>query len=87
MQPSIESVTVPTNNLLLKITIPRRRKKMSRQSGNDCNRPNARARNESLLDKIRASKGHYTIEAVGTIDKTVRFRGIVNLLQYFKQAD
>lgn len=70
MQPPIESRTVPTNNILLKITIPKRRKRRRNPD-----------RNESSLNlpaKLRASKGNYKIEAVGMIERTVRFRDIAN---------
>lgn len=72
MQPPIESRSVPTNNLLLKITIPRRRKK--RRTGDD-ETPGADAAPKTLREKLKASKGNYKVEAVGMIDKTVRFRG------------
>ena len=79
MQPPIESRTVPTNNLLLKITIPRRRKKR-RKTGEDGASTTDRSRgdddpNATVLDKLKASKGKYKVEVVGMIDRTVRFRG------------
>jgi general transcription factor 3C polypeptide 5 (transcription factor C subunit 1) len=77
MQAPIESRSVPTNNLLLKITIPKRRKKRRLGDRTETRHEdsNASTKQETLLDKLKASKGNYKVEAVGMIDKTVRFRG------------
>ena len=76
MQRPIESRSVPTNNILLKITIPRRRRKR-RLEGERASRPEDALgpTHESLPDKLKASNGNYKVEAIGRIDKTVRFRG------------
>ncbi|KAI5854325.1 RNA polymerase III transcription factor IIIC subunit-domain-containing protein [Tricharina praecox] len=67
MQPPIESRTVPTNNLLLKITIPRRKKRRGTKDGE-----------MTLPEKLRAAKGNYKVEAIGRIEKTVRFRDMAS---------
>ena len=77
MQRPIESRSVPTNNILLKITIPRRRRKR-RPEGERASRSEdapVGPKHESLPDKLKASNGNYKVEAIGRIDKTVRFRG------------
>lgn len=76
MQRPIESRSVPTNNILLKITIPRRRRKR-RPEGEGATRSEDAVgpKYESLPDKLKASNGNYKVEAIGRIDKTVRFRG------------
>ncbi|KAL7273084.1 tau 95 subunit of transcription factor TFIIIC [Rhizina undulata] len=94
MQPPIQSRTVPTNNILLKVTIPKRRKKKkpgniedtanTSINGQPAGRqgPEPKEQNEqeqqTLLDKLRVSKGKYEIEAVGMIERTVRFRDMAN---------
>lgn len=71
MQPPIQSRTVPSSSVLLKITVPRRRRKKERtEEGMERGR-----REQTLLDKLRASKGKYKVETVGIIERTVRFRG------------
>lgn len=77
MQPPIQSRTVPSSSVLLKITIPRRRRKKPRaeegeKEGVDAGR---RERDHTLLEKLRTSKGKYKVETVGMIERTVRFRG------------
>jgi general transcription factor 3C polypeptide 5 (transcription factor C subunit 1) len=80
MQPPIESRSVPTNNVLLKVTVPKRRKKIRRtgDEGETTSKEEAKAAwaRKSLPEKLKASKGKYKVEAVGMIDKTVRFRGL-----------
>ncbi|PUU75057.1 RNA polymerase III transcription factor IIIC subunit-domain-containing protein [Tuber borchii] len=74
MQPPIQSKTVATNNILLKIRIPKRK----RTSGEG---PDER----SVLEKLRDARGEYTVEAVGVIARTVRFRDMANY--QFNTAD
>jgi general transcription factor 3C polypeptide 5 (transcription factor C subunit 1) len=84
MQPPIESRTVNTNNVLLKITIPRRRKKKIRNAssnGSDSSGNTTDWDQKTVLDKLRASKGNFKIEAVGMIERTVRFRGTICYLE------
>lgn len=76
MQPPIGSRTVATNNILLRVTVKRRRKRRRDVEGNVIREPEER-KNESLIDKIQASKGDYSIEALGRVDKTIRFRGML----------
>lgn len=80
MQPPIESRTVPTNNLLLKITIPKRRKKKKRTEDGVCeadpaDSASAPSTEMTVTEKLRAAKGNYKVEVIGRIEKTVRFRG------------
>ncbi|CCX09210.1 RNA polymerase III transcription factor IIIC subunit-domain-containing protein [Pyronema domesticum] len=78
MQAPIESRSVPTKNLLLKITIPkRRRKRKSGESGASTTKPEE-PKYDSLLERIQASNDNYKVEAIGMIDKTVRFRDMAN---------
>lgn len=71
MQPPIQSRTVPSSSVLLKITVPRRRRKKAwTGEGVDPGR-----REQTLLEKLRASKGKYKVGTVGMIERTVRFRG------------
>lgn len=86
MQAPIESRSVPTKNLLLKITIPkRRRKRKSGESGTSTTKPEE-PQYDSLLERIQASNGNYKVEAVGMIDKTVRFRGLSGFGFYKKSS-
>lgn len=76
MQPPIQSRTVPSSSVLLKITVPRRRRKKERtEKGVEQGR-----REQTLLDKLRVSKGKYKVETVGIIERTVRFRGFFPFL-------
>lgn len=71
MQPPIQSRTVPSSSILLKVTVPRRRRKnVQTEEGVEPKR-----REQTLLGKLRASKGKYKVETVGMIERTVRFRG------------
>ena len=79
-QPPIESRSVPTNNLLLKITIPRRRRKKRRaeDGADEANRADGASsspKEMTLPEKLKAAKGNYKVEAIGRVEKTVRFRG------------
>jgi len=74
MHPPIQSKTVGTNNILLKIRIP----KHKRTSGEG---PDER----SVLEKLRDAGGEHTVEAVGVIARTVRFRDMANY--QFNTAD
>ena len=79
MQPPIQSRTVATNNILLRVTVKRRRKRRRDAEGNIIREPEER-KNESLIEKIQASKGNYSIEALGRVDKTIRFRGMLPVI-------
>lgn len=88
MQPPIESRTVPTNNLLLKITIPKRRKKKQRTGDGVCeaewaDSASAPSEEMTVSEKLRAAKGNYKVEVIGRIEKTVRFRGCSYVLYSF----
>ncbi|PWW72505.1 hypothetical protein C7212DRAFT_226827 [Tuber magnatum] len=74
MQPPIQSKIVETNNILLKIRIPKRKRA-----------PGEGPDERSVLDKLRDAGGEYTIETVGTIARTVRFRDMANY--QFNTAD
>lgn len=81
MQPPIQSRTVPSSSVLLKITIPKRRRKKRRADGPD-EPTNGKVEDKkelTLLDKLKASKGKYKVETVGMIERTVRFRGLIRL--------
>lgn len=84
MQPPIQSRTVPSSSVLLKITIPKRRRKKRRvdESGQPTSKGSgekgADGKELTLLDKLKASKGKYKVETVGMIERTVRFRDMAN---------
>ncbi|RPB27004.1 hypothetical protein L211DRAFT_780530 [Terfezia boudieri ATCC MYA-4762] len=85
-QHSISSRTVPTNNVLLKISIPKRKhkrlteKELTNQSEDVSPMAGRCASSEaqSLYDKLEKSNGNYRVEALGTISSTVRFRDIAD---------
>jgi hypothetical protein len=66
--------------VLLKVTVPKRRKKIRRtgDEGETTSKEEAKAAwaRKSLPVKLMAIKVNYKVEAVGMIDKTVRFRGL-----------
>ncbi|CAZ80918.1 unnamed protein product [Tuber melanosporum] len=74
MQPPIQSKTVETNNILLKIRIPKRKRA-----------PGEGPDERSVLERLRDAGEECTIEAVGTIAQTVRFRDMANY--QFNTAD
>lgn len=76
----------PTNNILLKITVPKRTGKRKRGSqdpysdtvqldGVDGSIQNASLSSAHLLRTLRDNAGQYEVEAVAEIDRTHRFRG------------
>ena len=76
----------PTNNVLLKITAPKRTGKRKRGSedpyseivqpdGVDGSIQNASFSSAHLLRILRDNAGQYEVEAVANIDRTHRFRG------------
>lgn len=73
MQPPIQSRTVPSSSVLIKITIPKRRRKKRRDG--EASGSAEPEREKTLLEKLKASKGKYKVETVGMIERTVRFRG------------
>ena len=72
-QHPIRSRTVPANNVLLKISIPKRKHKIERAQivSPVIGSPGA-AETETLYRKLQIN---YAIEALGTIISTLRFRG------------
>ncbi|KAG0132598.1 RNA polymerase III transcription factor IIIC subunit-domain-containing protein [Tuber indicum] len=74
MQPPIQSKTVETNNILLKIRIPKRKRA-----------PGEGPDERSVLERLRDAGEECAIEAVGTIAQTVRFRDMANY--QFNTAD
>lgn len=75
-QHPIRSRTVPANNVLLKISIPKRKHKIEGAQivSQVIGSPGA-AETETLYHKLQSSNGNYAIEALGTIISTLRFRG------------
>ena len=72
MQPPVQSRTANTCNVLLKVKIPRKNKRVA-----DSSEPPESL--ESALQRLReAGDGGYTVEAVGLVEKTVRFRDMAN---------
>lgn len=67
MQPTIPSRTIPTNNLLVRVRIPKKRNLSAEDAEKE--------KEKSLLQKLRDSDGKYKIEPLGMIEQTVRFRG------------
>lgn len=87
MQPPIQSRTVPSNSVLVKITVPRRRRKKRRDAEGRVVDPRP-VEELPLLEKLSKSNGKYKVETVGMIERTVRFRGIyINLLPVCEGAD
>ena len=78
---------MPTNNVLLKISIPKRRRKIERARvvSQVASLPE-RADAETLYHKLQTSNGNYTIEALGTIICTLRFRGFDYILSCFSTS-
>ena len=89
MTKPLQSAAVSTNNLLLKITVPKRvrvkRRRKSRESvhenkdaGGDLNRPGQRSMTratQNLIESLRDNPTDYQLQAIGSIERTHRFRG------------
>ena len=77
---SITSTTVASNNVLLKITVPRRtgrkRKRGSDEAYVTSERAEPRRDSDYLLQSLRDNKQRYDVEALGTITRTELFRSI-----------
>ncbi|KAH8147705.1 uncharacterized protein LAJ45_08170 [Morchella importuna] len=78
MQPPIQSRTVPSNSVLVKITVPRRRRKKRRDAEGRAVVDPRPVEELPLLEKLRKSNGKYKVETVGMIERTVRFRDMAN---------
>ncbi|TGZ83100.1 hypothetical protein EX30DRAFT_317083 [Ascodesmis nigricans] len=70
MRPTIPSRTVPTNNLLVRVRIPKKKNLSPVEAEKE--------KEKSLLQKLRESEGKHKLEVVGMIEQTVRFRDMAN---------
>ncbi|KAF8476256.1 RNA polymerase III transcription factor IIIC subunit-domain-containing protein [Kalaharituber pfeilii] len=79
-QHPIHSRTVPTSNVLLKISIPKRRRKRRphNEEGQDSVHLTEDIQAKTLYDRLRESNGNYTVEPMGIINTTIRFRDIAD---------
>lgn len=85
MQPPIQSHTVTANSILVKITIPRHRRKKSKAPKGSGSTGAPLEVDLSLLEKLRAGR-RYTVEVVGNIERTVRFRGFQRYPRVFQKV-
>lgn len=80
----LTSTGIPTRNLLVKVTVPKRtgrkRKRGSDEPFSDAEQPTAQPAGSvtgpDLLERLRQHESDYTIEAVGLLRETHRFRAL-----------
>lgn len=91
MSRPLQSTSSPSNNILLKVTVPkwtgRKRKRGSDEPFRDAypTTDPARAQRRSakdLLRSLRDNVGKYQVEAVGRVDRTHVFRGKYSSIEY-----
>ncbi|KAI5284559.1 tau 95 subunit of transcription factor TFIIIC, partial [Ascosphaera aggregata] len=84
MSRSVASTCAPTNNVLLKVTVPKmtgRRRKRGSDGSFEEYRETLRAKSrrmdaKSLLRSLQDNVGEYNVEAIGRVDRSHVFRGM-----------
>ena len=74
MSKPLRSANVGTNNVLLRVTVPKRTGLKRRRCADDSDNEGADARVSG--ERAAPMPDRYQVEAVGTIKQTHRFRGI-----------